>query len=46
MMNFESPRARTKFDSSALVTKGFDQEGEKRNSKKGDRPCCDHCKKP
>ena len=46
MMNFESPWARTKFDSSALVTKGFDQEGEKRNSKKGDRPCCDHCKKP
>ena len=38
MMNLESPRARTEFDSSALVTKGFDQKGEKKNSKKSDRP--------
>ena len=45
-MNLESPRARAEFDSFALVTKGFDQEEEKRNSKKGDRPWCNYCKKP
>ena len=44
MMNLESPRARTEFNSSTLITKGFDQ-GEKRNSKKGDGPWCDHYKK-
>ena len=46
MMNLESPRARIEFDSFSLVTKGFDQEREKRNSKKGDRPWCDHYTKP
>ena len=46
MLQKQEPKTNPEIESSTLITKGPKADVEKRNFKQGEKPWCDHCKKP
>ncbi|RVW81344.1 hypothetical protein CK203_038157 [Vitis vinifera] len=46
MLQRQEPRTNPETESLALIARGLVADVDKRNFKRGEKPWCDHCKKP